>query len=102
MSQIPTPPGHLLTVEFPRPDGVPRQTTVMSALLPGLGVSTPELQDRVWVNADDPSGVIVRPRARLFLPVMLTISGSAIIVGGLIATATLVIVRSIDSLPGSG
>lgn len=76
-------PGYLLTVEFPGPDGAPRQAKVFSAIRQGIG-ATPPFNGFVWVDRDDPSDVIVRPRARTFWPVFLTVAGSIVLVFGLI------------------
>lgn len=79
LSKVFMPPGYLLTVEFPGPDGAPRRTTVVSAIRRGLG-ATPEFQGWVWVAADDPSDVVVRPHARMFWPVFLGVLGAIMLV----------------------
>ena len=92
------PPGFLLTVEYPGPDGAPRQASLMSAIRRGLG-ATPEFQGWVWVNANDPSDVVVRPGARQFWPLMLTIVGSVVLLFGLMAVAILSLDAAMSSLP---
>lgn len=82
------PPGAWLTVEFPGPDGEPRRSVVFSAVRRGLG-ATPMFQGWVWVDRDDPSDVIVRPRARSFWPVFLTVAGSVLLTAGVIVALVL-------------
>lgn len=79
LSRVFMPPGYLLTVEFPGPDGAPRRATVLSALRRGIG-ATPVFSGWVWVNVDDPSDVIVRPYARMFWPTFLGIFGGLALV----------------------
>ena len=81
VSRTAVPPGHVLTVEFPGPDGAPRRTTVLSAHRRGLG-ATPTFSGWVWVDPDDPSDVVVRPRARLFWPLLLTVAGVVVLTAG--------------------
>ena len=83
LQRVPLPPGYLLTVEFPGPDGRPRQATLMSAIRRGLG-ATPEFSGWVWVNADRPSDVVVRPRARYFWPTFLGVLGSIALVAAML------------------
>ncbi|MBX9243311.1 hypothetical protein ICW40_00615 [Actinotalea ferrariae] len=90
--------GYMLTVEFPGPDNEPRRTVLFSAIRRGIG-ATPEFQGWVWVNRDDPSDVIVRPRARSFWPVFLTIAGSVVLVAGFITTAVILGLGALDDLP---
>lgn len=90
--------GYLLTLEFPGPDGAPRQTVVFSATRRGLG-ATPHFGGWVWVNRADPSDVIVRPRARSFWPVFLIVAGSAVLVAGLVATVVIWGIGAMDDLP---
>ncbi|WP_188037480.1 hypothetical protein [Actinotalea sp. JY-7885] len=91
------PAGNWMTVEFPGPDGAPRTTTVFSAFRRGLG-ATPMFSGSVWVDADDPSDVIVRPRARSFWPVFLTIFGSVLIAVGIIVAVVLWGMDAINNL----
>ena len=83
VQRIPLPPGYLLTVEFPGPDGRPRQATLMSAIRRGLG-ATPEFSGWVWVDADRPSDVVVRPGARYFWPTFLGVLGSFALVAAML------------------
>lgn len=91
-------PGYMLTVEFPGPDNEPRRTVVFSATRRGLG-ATPHFQGWVWVNMDDPSDVIVRPRARGFWPLFLTIFGCVVLVAGFIVTMVILGLGALDDLP---
>lgn len=84
VSKVIMPPGYLLTVEFPAPDGTPRRATVLSALRRGIG-ATPEFQGWVWVNLDNHDDVIVRPHARMFWPTFFGVAAGF----ALLATAML-------------
>ncbi len=90
--------GYMLTLEFPGPDNEPRRTVVFSAIRRGIG-ATPEFQGWVWVNRDDPSDVIVRPRARSFWPVFLTALGAAVLAAGVITAFVLWGIHAMDDLP---
>lgn len=90
--------GYMLTLEFPGPDNEPRRTVVFSAFRRGIG-ATPVFQGWVWVNRDDPSDVIVRPRARSFWPVFLSIFGAAVLAAGVITAFVMWGVHAMDDLP---
>ncbi len=90
--------GDALTIEFPGPDNEPRRTVVFSATRRGLG-ATPTFQGWVWVNVDDPSDVVVRPRARGFWPLFLTIFGCVVLVAGFIVTMVILGMGALDDLP---
>lgn len=98
VSKVWVVPGFMLNLEFPGPDGAPRRTSVFSAMRRGLG-ATPHFGGWVWVNRADPSDVIVRPRARAFWPVFLSVAGGIVLVFGLVATVVIWGIGAMDALP---
>ena len=101
LNRVIMPPGFLLTVEFPGPDGAPRQASVLSAVRRGLG-ATPVFSGWVWVNVDDPSDVIVRPNARMFWPTFLAILGGFALVATMLLVTMAVFVAAVPPLMEQG
>lgn len=101
LNRVLMPPGFLLTVEFPGPDGAPRQATVLSAVRRGIG-ATPVFSGWVWVNVDDPTDVIVRPHARMFWPTFLAILGGFALVATMMLATMAAFVAAVPPLMSPG
>lgn len=87
LTQLPTPPGNLMTVEYPGPDGAPVRTTILVAWRRGLG-ATPTFSGSVWVDPENPADVMARPGGRTLHGLLLLAFGLVIVTGGLITAAT--------------
>nr|WP_297428032.1 hypothetical protein [uncultured Actinotalea sp.] len=89
------PPGWVIEVEYPGPDGAPLRAAVFSARRWGLG-ATPPFSGWVWVARRDPSDVVLRPHARSFWPGALWVTGSVLLV---VVGITAVVAWTVTRLP---
>ncbi|MEN0129868.1 MAG: hypothetical protein AAGC49_10550 [Brevundimonas sp.] len=84
--------GDVMLLEFPGPDGAPRQAEVFAAAGRGVG-ATPLFDGLAWVNPRDLADVALQPEPQgdagpgwtvLVIGIVLTILGATVLMGGLL------------------
>ena len=92
--------GDMMTLEFPGPDGAPRQAGVFAAFRQGVG-ATPMFSGWVYVNPQDLTDVKTRPQGKVGPGWTVLIVGIVLTVLGALTAVAGVIVAAVDGI-GSG